>query len=96
MPDQALCTGIGMRDAEYGRPMAIVIGASEVGSAIAVALHRAGCAVVLTDEVDPAWPRRGMQVPPADKAEFRRFLDRLGYDHVEETGNPAYRMFLGR
>jgi len=49
-----------MRDAEYGRPMAIVIGASEVGSAIAVALHRAGCAVVLTDEVDPAWPRRGM------------------------------------
>ncbi len=49
-----------MRDAEYGRPVAIVIGASEVGSAIAVALHRAGCAVVLTDEVDPAWPRRGM------------------------------------
>jgi len=38
----------------------------------------------------------GMQVPPADKAEFRRFLDRLGYDHVEETGNPAYLMFLGR
>ena len=38
----------------------------------------------------------GMQVPPADKAEFRGFLDRLGYDYVEETGNPAYRMFLGR
>jgi threonine dehydratase len=38
----------------------------------------------------------GMQVPPADKAEFRRFLDRLGYDYVEETANPAYRMFLGR
>jgi len=38
----------------------------------------------------------GMQVPPADKREFRRFLDRLGYDFVEETGNPAYRMFLGR
>jgi threonine dehydratase len=38
----------------------------------------------------------GMQVPPADKGEFRRFLDRLGYDYVEETGNPAYRMFLGR
>lgn len=49
-----------MCDAGYGRPVAIVIGASEVGSAIAVALHRAGCAVVLTDEVDPAWPRRGM------------------------------------
>jgi threonine dehydratase len=38
----------------------------------------------------------GMQVPPSDKGEFRLFLDRLGYDCVEETGNPAYRMFLGR
>jgi threonine dehydratase len=38
----------------------------------------------------------GMQVPPADKAEFRGFLARLGYDHVDETGNPAYRMFLGK
>jgi threonine dehydratase len=38
----------------------------------------------------------GMQVPPGDKAEFRRFLDRLGYDCVDETRNPAYRMFLGR
>jgi threonine dehydratase len=38
----------------------------------------------------------GMQVPPADKGEFRTFLDRLGYDFVDETGNPAYRMFLGR
>jgi threonine dehydratase len=38
----------------------------------------------------------GMQVPPADQEEFRRFLDRLGYDYVDETENPAYRMFLGR
>ena len=38
----------------------------------------------------------GMQVPGGDKADFRRFLDRLGYDYVEETSNPAYRMFLGR
>jgi threonine dehydratase len=38
----------------------------------------------------------GMQVPPSDKAKFRVFLDRLGYDCVEETGNPAYRMVLGR
>jgi threonine dehydratase len=38
----------------------------------------------------------GMQVPPADKAAFREFLDRLGYPSVEETSNPAYRMFLGR
>jgi threonine dehydratase len=37
----------------------------------------------------------GMQVPPADKADFRRFLDRLGYTCVDETDNPAYRMFLG-
>jgi threonine dehydratase len=38
----------------------------------------------------------GMQVPPSDKAEFRAFLDRLGYDCIDETANPAYRMFLGR
>jgi len=37
----------------------------------------------------------GMQVPPADKADFRRFLDKLGYTCVDETDNPAYRMFLG-
>ncbi len=38
----------------------------------------------------------GMQVPPAEKAELRAFLDGLGYHYVDETGNPAYRMFLGR
>jgi len=38
----------------------------------------------------------GMQVPPSDKGAFRKFLDRLGYPCVEETENPAYRMFLGR
>ena len=38
----------------------------------------------------------GMQVPPEDSSEFRRFLDRLGYDYVDESANPAYRMFLGR
>jgi threonine dehydratase len=37
-----------------------------------------------------------MQVPPAEMAEFRRFLDRLGYTYVDESANPAYRMFLGR
>jgi threonine dehydratase len=37
----------------------------------------------------------GMQVPAPDDAEFRRFLDSLGMVHVEETGNAAYRMFLG-
>ena len=38
----------------------------------------------------------GMQVPPSDKAEFRRFLARLGYTYVDESANLAYRMFLGR
>jgi len=38
----------------------------------------------------------GMQVPPSDKSEFAAFLRRLGYHCVEETANPAYRMFLGR
>ena len=38
----------------------------------------------------------GMQVPPADHAKFRGFLRRLGYYGVDETANPAYRMFLGR
>ncbi|MBS0327353.1 MAG: threonine ammonia-lyase, biosynthetic [Proteobacteria bacterium] len=38
----------------------------------------------------------GMQVPPRDKAQFRRFLGRLGYDYVDESANPAYRLFLGR
>jgi threonine dehydratase len=38
----------------------------------------------------------GMQVPPQDSDQFRRFLDRLGYDYVDESANPAYRMFLGR
>ncbi len=38
----------------------------------------------------------GMQVPPSEKGVFHEFLGRLGYPSVEETANPAYRMFLGR
>ncbi len=38
----------------------------------------------------------GMQVPEEDSADFQDFLARLGYEHQEETSNPAYRMFLGR
>ncbi|TMG93550.1 MAG: threonine ammonia-lyase, biosynthetic [Betaproteobacteria bacterium] len=38
----------------------------------------------------------GMQVPPSEKGAFHEFLGRLGYPSVEETANPAYRMFLGR
>ena len=37
----------------------------------------------------------GIQVPPADKQQFRGFLQRLGYEHHDETRNPAYRLFLG-
>jgi xanthine dehydrogenase accessory factor len=42
------------------RPIAIVLGCGDVGSAVALALHQAGLAVVLVDEADPAWHRRGM------------------------------------
>jgi hypothetical protein len=35
----------------------------------------------------------GLQVPPSDDG-VPRFLDELGYPWVEETANPAYRMFL--
>ena len=38
----------------------------------------------------------GMQVPAADDAAFHTFLDELGYPWVEETNNPAYRLFLQR
>jgi threonine dehydratase len=37
----------------------------------------------------------GIQVPPADRADFVHHLNDLHYAYVEETANPAYRMFLG-
>ena len=36
----------------------------------------------------------GLQVPPSDGASFAAFLDALAYPCVEETHNPAYRLFL--
>ena len=42
------------------RPVAIVLGCDEIGSAVAHALHHDGFAVVLIDGIDPPWPRRGM------------------------------------
>jgi threonine dehydratase len=36
----------------------------------------------------------GIQVPPPDKRAFQQFLKRLGYAYWEETGNPAYELFL--
>ena len=37
----------------------------------------------------------GMQVPPSEMSNFEDFLQRLGYDYVEETDSPAYQLFLG-
>jgi threonine dehydratase len=37
----------------------------------------------------------GMQVPAGELPEFRRFLATVGYPWVDETQNPAYRLFLG-
>jgi len=37
----------------------------------------------------------GIQVPPEEMRGFQRFLEKLGYPCVEETRNPAYRLFLG-
>lgn len=37
----------------------------------------------------------GMQVPHHDKKALREFLDSLGYRYWDESGNPAYRLFLG-
>ena len=36
----------------------------------------------------------GMQVPPAQMRAFHRFLRALGYPYVDESKNPAYRLFL--
>jgi threonine dehydratase len=36
----------------------------------------------------------GMQVPRSDQKRFRAFLDEVGYPWVDETRNPAYRLFL--
>ena len=37
----------------------------------------------------------GMQVPKKEMPAFRRFLSELGYPWVDESENPAYRLFLG-
>ena len=50
-----------MRNAKYehDRPVVIVLGCDEIGSAVAHAAHCAGYAVILIDGVDPGWARRG-------------------------------------
>ena len=37
----------------------------------------------------------GVQIPPADAEDFALHLRELHYPYVDETANPAYRMFLG-
>jgi threonine dehydratase len=37
----------------------------------------------------------GIQVPPAERRDFLEHLDDLHFAYVDETQNPAYRMFLG-
>src|SRR4029453_3839187 len=48
------------KQASFPRPLVIVLGGGDVGSAVALALHQAGFALVLVDEADPSWHRRGM------------------------------------
>jgi len=36
----------------------------------------------------------GMQVPDAEREAFESFLKELAYPYIEETDNPAYRLFL--
>ncbi len=37
----------------------------------------------------------GIQVPPAERTDFMLHLNELHYSYVDETSNPAYKMFLG-
>ena len=37
----------------------------------------------------------GLQVPANERTGFKKFLKNLGYEYVDETLNPAYRLFLG-
>ncbi|MDO4693795.1 MAG: threonine ammonia-lyase, biosynthetic [Eikenella sp.] len=38
----------------------------------------------------------GIDVPPKDDAAFSAFLEELGYTYADQTGNAAYRLFLGK
>jgi xanthine dehydrogenase accessory factor len=54
-----------VRVMDDGRRAVLVRGVGDVGSAVAVALFRAGYGVVLHDDPDPATPRRGMSFADA-------------------------------
>jgi len=36
----------------------------------------------------------GLQIPKNERPGFAKFLKTMGYAYIDETGNPAYRMFL--
>jgi threonine dehydratase len=36
----------------------------------------------------------GIQVPPQEMADWQAFLETLGYPFWDESGNPAYKLFL--
>ena len=55
-------------------------------------------AMVAAESLFRGWDagrKRYVEVPPADRGAFDEFLARLGYEYVDETANPAYKMFLG-
>ena len=37
----------------------------------------------------------GLQMPKSERKEFQLRLDALGFEYTEETGNPAYKVFIG-
>lgn len=36
----------------------------------------------------------GVQVPPEDTVQFNSYLEKLGYQYIEETENDVYKSFL--
>jgi len=36
----------------------------------------------------------GLQVPTRERPAFKKFLTQLGYRYWDETGSPAYKLFL--
>jgi xanthine dehydrogenase accessory factor len=66
------------------RPAILVLGAGDMGSAVAHALHEAGWAVAIRDDPAPAHPRRGMA-----------FADALWDGRAELAGVGAMRVDTG-
>jgi len=36
----------------------------------------------------------GLEIPEGEEGQLQSFLDELGYRYLDETENPAYKMFL--